>query len=113
MHVQHEDYAYDPFLFYPGARLSADERRRMDTYEIKIDEVTVDHLVYAMSKQIENNFQTFYSVAEEIIGEEKALEIAHEIGRRYGGRGAPTRRQRPGPPGARGRRVLARVHEPR
>lgn len=107
MHVQHEDYAYDPFLFYPGARLSADERRRMDTYEIKIDEVTVDHLVYAMSKQIENNFQTFYSVAEEIIGEEKALEIAHEIGRRYGGRGYETLLEAYGTAGSGSARYMA------
>src|SRR5439155_26209795 len=56
MHVQHEVYAYEPFLFYPWARLSSDERRRMDTYEIKIDEVTVDPSDYAMSNQIEKNF---------------------------------------------------------
>ncbi len=57
---------------------------------VDLDEVTIDHLVYAMSKQIENNFQTFYSVAEEIVGEKKALEIANEIGKRYGGRGYAT-----------------------
>ncbi len=85
-----EPYANDPMLFYPGNRLSDEEKGRMDRYEIEIDEVTTDHLVYAMSKQIENNFQTFYSVAEEIVGEEKALEIAHEIGRRYGGKGYET-----------------------
>jgi hypothetical protein len=85
-----EPYANDPLLFYPGRRLSTEEKRRIDTYEIEIDEVTTDHLVYAMGKQIENNFQTFYSVAEEIVGEEKALEIAHEIGLRYGGKGYET-----------------------
>jgi hypothetical protein len=85
-----EPYANDPLLFYPGRRLSDEEKRRIDTYEIEIDEVTTDHLVYAMGKQIENNFQTFYSVAEEIVGEEKALEIAHEIGLRYGGKGYET-----------------------
>ena len=62
----------------------------MDRYEIEIDEITIDHLVYAMSKQIENNFQTFYTVAESVVGEEKALAIANEIGRRYGGRGYAT-----------------------
>lgn len=85
-----EPYANDPLLFYPGQRLTAQERERMDRYEIPIDELTVDHLVYSMSKQIENNFQTFYTVAEEIVGAEKAAEIAHEIGRRYGGRGYAT-----------------------
>jgi hypothetical protein len=85
--VTREDYAANHLLFYPGARLSADERRRIETYEITIDELTIDHLVYSMSKQIENNFQTFYSTAEDVVGEEKALEIAHEIGRRYGGAG--------------------------
>ena len=58
----------------------------MDRYEIPIDRVTFDHLVYSMSRQIENNFQSFYTIAEEVVGEEKALEIAREIGRRYGGR---------------------------
>jgi hypothetical protein len=102
-----EDYAGDPLLFYPGARLSADDRRRMDAYEIPIGEVTVDHLVYAMSRQIENNFQTFYTVAEELIGEEKALEIAHEIGRRYGGRGYATLLEAHGTPGAGSARHMA------
>lgn len=85
-----EPYAKDAILFYPGRRLSDEEKRRMDRYEIEIDEITIDHLVYAMSKQIEINFQTFYTVAESVVGEEKALAIANEIGRRYGGRGYAT-----------------------
>jgi len=85
-----EPYANDPLLFYPGRRLSDEEKRRIENYDIEIDEITVDHLIYSMSKQIENNFQTFYSVAEEIVGEEKALAIAHEIGLRYGGKGYET-----------------------
>ena len=59
----------------------------MDEYDLEIADVTVDHLVYSLSRQVENNFQTFYAVAEELIGAERALELAHEIGRRYGGRG--------------------------
>lgn len=82
-----EDYARDPLLFYPGKHLSDEDRRRMDTYDIGIDEVTLDQLVYSLSRQVENNFQTFYTVAGEIVGEENALRIAYEIGRRYGGRG--------------------------
>jgi hypothetical protein len=82
-----EPYASDPLLFYPGRQLSAEERRRIDEYDLEIGDVTVDQLVYSLGRQIENNFQTFYTVAEDIVGEEKALEIAREIGRRYGGRG--------------------------
>ena len=37
-----------------------DERDRMERYDISIEEVTVDHLVYSMGRQIENNFQSFY-----------------------------------------------------
>lgn len=85
--MKREPYADDPRLFYPGRNLSAAERQRMDTYNLEISDLTVDHIVYSMSKQIENNFQSFYTIAEEIVGEEKALEIAHEIGRRYGGMG--------------------------
>jgi len=88
--MSQEPYAEDPLLFYPGRHLNAEERRRMDEYDIGIADLTVDHLVYSMSKQIERNFQTFYTVAEDMIGEEKALEIAHEIGRRYGGKGYAT-----------------------
>jgi hypothetical protein len=82
-----EPYAQDPLLFYPGHSLSAEERARMDAYDIDLEEVTIDHLVYSMGRQIELNFQTFYSVAETVVGEEKALEIAYEIGRTYGGQG--------------------------
>lgn len=82
-----EPYARNHLLFYPGARLSKAERERMERYDIGIDEITVDHLVYSMSRQIENNFQSFYTVSEEIVGEERALAIAREIGRRYGGQG--------------------------
>jgi hypothetical protein len=85
-----EPYASDPVLFYPGAGLSEAERSRMDRYEIPIDQVTIDHLIYSMSRQIERNFQSFYTVAEEIVGADKASEIAHEIGRRYGGSGYAT-----------------------
>lgn len=82
-----EPYAIDPLLFYPGRNLSDKERQRMDTYEIAIDQLTADHIIYSMSRQLENNFMTFYTVAEELIGEDKALELANEIGRRYGGLG--------------------------
>ena len=85
--MNQEGYASDPLVFYPGAGLSPAERDRMDRYDIALEEVTVDHLVYSMSRQIEANFQSFYTVAEEVVGEEKALEIAREIGRRYGGQG--------------------------
>jgi hypothetical protein len=56
-------------------------------YRLEITDLTVDHLVYSMSKQIEENFQTFYTVATDVVGEELALKIAEEIGRRYGGGG--------------------------
>jgi len=82
-----ESYAKNHLLFYTGPGLTDAERERMDRYEIPIDQVTVDHLIYSMSKQIENNFQSFYTVAEEVAGKEVALEIARGIGRRYGGQG--------------------------
>ncbi len=82
-----EGYVTDKLLFYPGRNLSAEEKRRMDAYEIKIDELTVDHIIYSMGRQIETNFMTFYTVAEDLIGEQKALQIAKEIGQRYAGLG--------------------------
>lgn len=85
--MNQEAYSKDRLLFYPGAGLSASERDRIERYDISIGELTVDHLVYSMGRQIENNFQSFYTVAEAIVGVESAMAIAREIGRRYGGQG--------------------------
>lgn len=85
--MNQEDYARRKLLFYPGMNLGQREKERMDNYEIKIDELTAEHIIHSMSRQIETNFQVFYRVAEDIMGEEKALQIAREIGRRYGGTG--------------------------
>ena len=82
--------AGDAALFYPGRNLSAAERIRLETFSTELSELTSDHIIYSLSRQVENNFQTFYGVAEDVIGEEKALELAFEIGRRYGGTGYST-----------------------
>jgi hypothetical protein len=105
--MESEPYAQNQRLFYPGARLTQADRDRMDRHEIPIDEVTVDHLVYSMSRQIENNFQSFYTIAEEVVGEAKALEIAREIGRRYGGGGYATFLKANGCEGAGSARMMA------
>lgn len=85
--MQAQDYAKDPMLFYPARNLSKAEKERMDSYNLAITDLTTDHIIYSMSRQIEANFQAFYAVAEELVGEERALQIAREIGRRYGGKG--------------------------
>ena len=85
--MEREPYANNPLLFYPGRRLSDEDRRRIDEYDIAIDEISLDQLIYGLSRQIEMNFMTFYTVAESVVGEKKALEIANEAGRRYGGKG--------------------------
>ena len=85
--MEREPYAKNPLLFYPGRRLSDEDRRRIDEYDIAIDEISLDQLIYGLSRQIEMNFMTFYTVAESVVGEKKALEIANEAGRRYGGKG--------------------------
>ena len=85
--MEREPYTKNPLLFYPGRRLSDEDRRRIDEYDIAIDEISLDQLIYGLSRQIEMNFMTFYTVAESVVGEKKALEIANEAGRRYGGKG--------------------------
>ena len=72
-----EAYATNKLLFYPGRNLSEAEKERMDKYEVKIDELTIDHIIYSMSKQIEMNFMTFYSVAEDVIGDAAARDGHH------------------------------------
>jgi hypothetical protein len=88
--VNREPHATNRLLFYPGANLSSIERQKLDEFTLELDEVTADHLVYSLSRQIEKNFQVFYSMAEEVVGEELALSIAEQIGRRYGGTGYAT-----------------------
>lgn len=83
-------HAVTPLLFYPARNLPAGERERLDGYEIELSELTADHIIYSLGRQVETNFQTFYTVAEDVIGEESALEIARQIGVRYGGRGYAT-----------------------
>jgi hypothetical protein len=102
-----EPYAKDPLFFYPGRRLSEEERRKVDDYELPIDGYTVDHLIYAMSRQIENNFQVFYKIAEEIVGIDTALAIAREIGQRYGGGGYAQFLASQSPDGKGGPRMMA------
>ena len=85
--MNREPYADRNLLLYPGLNLSDEEKQRLDNFEFSIEQLTTDQLVYSMARQIESNFQTFYTVAEEVAGEEAALKIAHEIGRRYGGGG--------------------------
>ena len=85
--MEQEPYAEETLLFYPGKNLSEEEKSKVDDYRIAIDDITTDHLVYSMGRQLENNFQTFYTVAEDLIGEEQALTIAYQIGLRYGGLG--------------------------
>jgi hypothetical protein len=105
--MESEPYAQNLRLFYPGGRLTLAERERMDRYEVPIDEVTVDHLVYSMGRQIEKNFQSFYTMAEQVVGEQAALEIARQIGRRYGGGGYATFLKANGCEGAGSPRTMA------
>ncbi len=86
----HDKAAGDATLFYPGKNLSESEKNRLEEFATELSDLTADHVIYSLSRQVENNFQTFYSVAEDVIGEEKALELAFEIGRRYGGTGYAT-----------------------
>jgi len=85
--MQQEPYARNPLLFYPGKRLSDMDKRRMDEYDVTINDISIDQLIYSMSKQIENNFMIFYSTAESVVGEKMAKEIAFQAGKNYGGKG--------------------------
>lgn len=85
--MNQEDYASKTPLYYPGRNLNDAQREAMDEYRIALEDVTIDHLVYSLGRQIENNFQTTYTVAEDLFGEEGAKELAYQIGLRYGGIG--------------------------
>jgi hypothetical protein len=80
-------HAADSLLFYPARNLNQIDRQRLETFDIELSDLSADHIIYSLSRQVENNFQTFYTVAEEVVGEQAALRIAYEIGVRYGGLG--------------------------
>lgn len=85
--MKREEYASEVPLYYPGKSLSPQQREDMDEYRVPLRDVTVDQLVYSMGRQLEQNFQTFYTVAEDLFGEERTKELAYQIGLRYGGLG--------------------------
>lgn len=88
--MSRDRHAGEATLFYPGRNLAADQKARLESFRTELDELTADHIIYSLGRQVENNFQTFYTVAEDVIGEQSALELAFEIGRRYGGNGYAT-----------------------
>ena len=109
--MKQEDYASAAPLYYPGRNLSQEDRDAMDGYRIPIEEVTLEHLVYSLSRQIENNFQTTYTVAEDLFGEDKAEELAYQIGLRYGGLGYASLLKAAGAEGAGSPRLMARYQD--
>ncbi len=84
--MKSEDYAAAVPFHYPGT-LSEERRDEVDNLRVPIRDLTSDDLIYSMSRQIESNFQTIYSVAEQLVGEDAAKEIAYQVGLRYGGAG--------------------------
>lgn len=74
-------------LFYPGRGLSAQERERVDTLSIPLEDLTPDHIVYSLGRYVETSFANFYAVAADLVGPEMARQIAFEAGHRHGGGG--------------------------
>lgn len=105
--MKQEDYASERLVYYPGRNLDKEARDAMDEFRLGLQDVTLEHLVYSMSKQLENNFQTTYEVAEEMFGEEKAQELAYQIGLRYGGVGYSRLLKAQGMEGAGSPRMMA------
>lgn len=105
--MEQEEYASAVPLYYPGANLTEEQRQAMDEYRVPLPEVTIEHLVYSLSRQVENNFHTTYAVAEDLFGEERARELAYQIGLRYGGLGYASLLKAAGTEGAGTPRLMA------
>jgi hypothetical protein len=80
-------YAGRGTLFYPGRAANPSDVRRLANYEVNLDEIGIDSLIVFMSKQIEANFQMFFSAAEKVVGADRAEAIAEAMGLMYGGSG--------------------------
>jgi len=96
---------------YPGSQLTTDERARVDAFTVPLDELTVDHVLYSLGRFVETSFANAMLVAAEVVGEDKARQIAREAGRRHGGGGYAKLLAAAGTPGAGDAPTMARYQD--
>jgi len=72
--------------FYPGATLSDERKRQILDYELELDEVTVDDILFNTAAAYTGTFYAVVALIEERWGKDEARDIARELGARNGKR---------------------------
>lgn len=84
--------SYDPtrnLRFYPGASLSEERKHKVLNFEVDLDDVTVDDIVFNTARANTGTFYALVALIEETYGEEAARDLVREMGYRGGKRNIP------------------------
>lgn len=80
------EYA-DPALVerYPGAVLSAQDRRKFDEGSFEVAEILTrpDVLLYGLGQALSVMFTSSFETLAEVVGKEAALDVARQVGRKH------------------------------
>ena len=66
--------------FYPGAKLSEERKQRILDFDIDLDEVTVEDILFNTARAYTGTFYAVVGLIEKRWGKEAAHEIARELG---------------------------------
>src|ERR1700675_4695827 len=68
--------------FYPGANLTAERRQALDHQAVEVEDLTVDDVVYCLSRLVTGTMYELVAQIEERWGKEAAKEVVWEWARK-------------------------------
>jgi hypothetical protein len=72
--------------FYPAITLSAERRRQILGFELDLDDVTYDDILFSTASAFTGTFYALIAIVEERWGKDAGRELANELGARNGRR---------------------------
>lgn len=81
---QHEYAKSLSGLRYPVAELTDGEKERINNLNFNLEELTAEHIVYALARAFGSMFHNIMKFIEEAAGEDVALGVARRTGVQYG-----------------------------
>jgi len=81
---QHEYAKSLAGLRYPVAELTDGEKTRINNLDFALEELTAEHIVYALARAFGGIFHSLIKFTEEVAGRDAALEVARRTGIQYG-----------------------------
>jgi hypothetical protein len=73
-----------PYIMMPAANLSADEKAKIDNVTFKIEELTADHVVYALWQGWMKTFNNLLAIVGEFSWDALGKKVAKTLGARQG-----------------------------